>query len=61
MNQPFPNYVHLSPEDSIVQLNLTNRSFNALTRAGMRTIGEVLRNQVGLLRCAVLEENLCWK
>ena len=43
MNQPFPNYVHLSPEDSIVQLNLTNRSFNALTRVGIRTVGEVLR------------------
>ena len=43
MSQPFPNYVHLSPEDSIVQLNLTNRSFNALTRAGIRTIGEVLQ------------------
>ena len=41
MNQLFPDHVHLSWEDSIVQLNLTNRSLNALTRAGVRTIGEV--------------------
>ena len=37
------NYVHLSLEDPIEQLNLTPRSFNALTRAKIRTIGEVLQ------------------
>ena len=40
---PDQSYLHFSQKDSIVQLNLTNRSFNALTRAGMRTIGEVLQ------------------
>ena len=43
MNQLFPNYIYLSPEDSIEQLNLTNRSFNALARADIRTVGEVLQ------------------
>ena len=43
MNQLFPNYVHLSQKDSIEQLNLTNRSFNALTRVGVRTVGGVLQ------------------
>ena len=43
MNQLFPNYVHLSQEDSIEQLKLTNRSFNALTRTGIRTVGETLQ------------------
>ena len=37
------NYVHLSQEDSIGQLNLKNRSFNALTRAGIRTVGELIQ------------------
>ena len=40
---PAPNYAHLSQEDPIGQLNLRNRSFNALTRAGIRTVGEVLQ------------------
>ena len=43
MNQLSLNNVHLSQEDSIDQLNLRNRSFNALTRAGIRTVGEVLQ------------------
>ncbi len=43
MNQLFLNYANLSPEDSIDQLNLTNRSFNALIRAGIRTVGEALQ------------------
>ena len=43
MNQLFPNYVHLSPEDLIEQLHLTNRSFNALKRAGIQTVGEALQ------------------
>lgn len=43
MNQFLSNYVHLSPEDPIEQLNLTNRSCNALKRVDIRTIGEVLR------------------
>lgn len=43
MNQLSLNNVYLSPEDPIEQLNLTNRSFNALTRAGIRTVGEVLQ------------------
>ena len=63
MNQLFPNYVHLSPEDLIEQLNLTNRSFNALTRAGIRTVGETLqlvksgrlRKTRGLGRKSILE------
>ena len=37
------NYAYLSKEDSIGQLNLRNRSFNAFTRAGIQTIGEVLK------------------
>ena len=37
------NYAYLSKEDSIEQLNLRNRSFNAFTRAGIQTIGEVLK------------------
>ena len=37
------NYAHLSREDSIMQLYLRNRSFNALTRAGVQTIGEALQ------------------
>ena len=43
MSQLFLNYLHLSQEDSIGHLNLTNRSFNALTRSGIRTVGEVAR------------------
>ena len=43
MNQLSLNNVHLSQEDSIDQLNLRNRSVNALTRAGIRTVGEVLQ------------------
>ncbi len=39
----YDNYAHLSREDSIGQLNLRNRSFNAFTRAGIQTIGEVLK------------------
>ena len=34
------DYGHLSLEDSIERLNLRNPSFNALTRAGIRTVGE---------------------
>ena len=41
MNQPFLNY--FSQDDSIRLLNLTNRSVNALTRSGIRTVGEVAR------------------
>ena len=41
MSQLFLNYTHFSQEDLIGELNLTNRSFNALTRAGIRTVGEV--------------------
>ena len=37
------NYTYLSKEDSIGQLNLRNRSFNAFTRVGIQTIGEVLK------------------
>ncbi len=63
MNQPFPNYVDLSQEDPIDQLNLRNRSFNALTRAGIQTVGEVvqlvesgkLRTISGLGRKSILE------
>ena len=43
MNQLFPNYANLSQEDPIEQLNLSNRSFNALTRADIRTVGQVLQ------------------
>ena len=39
---PDPNYVYLSLGDHIEQLNLTNRSFNALTRVGVKTVGETL-------------------
>ena len=39
----YDNYAHLSREDSIMQLYLRNRSFNALTRAGVQTIGEALQ------------------
>ena len=37
------NYAYLSKEDPIGQLNLRNRSFNAFTRAGIQTIGELLK------------------
>ena len=37
------DYSNLSEEDSIEELHLTNRSFNALTRACIRTVGEVSR------------------
>ena len=51
------------PEDPIEQLNLTNRSFNALTRAGISTVREVLklvesdrlRTTPGLGRKSILE------
>lgn len=43
MNQLPLSYSHLSAEDSIEELHLTNRSFNALTRAGIRTVGELSR------------------
>ena len=43
MNQLPLSFSHLSEEDSIEELHLTNRSFNALTRAGIRTVGEVSR------------------
>ena len=39
----YDNYIHLSREDSITQLYLRNRSFNALTHAGVQTIGEALQ------------------
>ena len=42
MNQPTQSYSDLSEEDSIEELHLTNRSFNALKRAGIRTVGDVL-------------------
>ena len=37
------NYAHLSQEDGIEHLYLRSRSFNALTRAGIKTVGEVLK------------------
>ena len=43
MSQLLLNYLSLSQEDSIEQLNLTRRSFNALSRSGVRTVGEVAR------------------
>ena len=43
MNQLIPNYVHLPHAEPIDQLNLTNSSFNALTRAGIRTVGELIQ------------------
>lgn len=63
MNQLPLSYSHLSAEDSIEELHLTNRSFNALTRAGIRTVGEVsrlvdsggLRTLSGLGRKSTLE------
>lgn len=63
MNQLSLNNVHLSQEDSIDQLNLRNRSVNALTRAGIRTVGEILqlvesdrlRTTPGLGRKSILE------
>ena len=63
MNRLSLNNVHLSQKDSIDQLNLRNRSFNALTRAGIRTVGEVLqlvesgklRTTPGLGRKSILE------
>ena len=39
----YDNYAQLSREDSIGQLYLRNRSLNALTRAGIRTVGEALQ------------------
>ncbi len=35
--------IYLSQEDSIEQLQLRNRSFNALTREGIQTVGEVIQ------------------
>ena len=63
MNQLPLNYIHLSPEDPIDQLNLRNRSFNALIRAGIQTVGKVvqlvesgkLRTTPGLGRKSILE------
>ena len=43
MSQLHLNYLSLSQEDSIEQLNLTRRSFNALSRSGVRAVGEVAR------------------
>ena len=37
------DYGHLSLEDPIEHLNFTPRSFNALTRSGIRTVGEVIQ------------------
>ena len=54
----YDNYAQLSREDSIGQLYLRNRSFNALTRAGIQTIGEVLQ----LVESDDLERISCsWK
>ena len=39
----YDNYAQISREDSIGQLYLRNRSLNALTRAGIRTVGEALQ------------------
>ena len=51
MNQLFLNDVYLSREDLIEKLNLSRRSFNALTRIDIRTVGEVLRLvELGSLR-----------
>ncbi len=63
MSQLFPNYVDLSQEDSINQLDLSTRSFNVLTRAGIQTIGELiqlvqsdgLQTIPGLRRGSILE------
>ena len=43
MSQLFLNYADFSPEDFIGILNLSNRSFNALTREGIQTVGEVIK------------------
>ena len=43
MSQLSIDYSNLSEEDPIGELHLTNRSFNALTRTGARTVGEVAR------------------
>ena len=43
MSQLLLNDLHLLQEDSIRRLNLTNRSFNALSRSDIRTVGEVAR------------------
>ena len=43
MSQLFLNCFHLSQEDSIMRLNLTNRALNALTGSGIQTVGEVVR------------------
>ena len=42
INQPFINSRHLSQEDSIGRLNLSIRSFNALSSSGVNTVGEVV-------------------
>ena len=63
MSQLFLNYVNLSPGDFIGMLNLSNRSFNALTREGIQTVGEVierlesgdLRDIYGLGKKSILE------
>ena len=40
MNKLSLSYSNLSAEDPIEELHFTNRSFNALARAGIRTVGE---------------------
>ena len=40
---PNQSDIYLSQEDSIDQLNLRNRSFNALTREGIQTVGEAIQ------------------
>ena len=40
---PDRNYLYFSLEDHIEQLNLANRSFNALTRVGVKTVGQLLQ------------------
>ena len=43
MSQLLLNHLPLSQEDFIERLNLTRRSFNALSRSGIQTVGELAR------------------
>ena len=43
MSQLLLNHLPLSQEDFIERLNLTHRSFNALSRSGIQTVGELAR------------------
>lgn len=43
MSQLLLNHLDLSQEDAIGRLNLTRRSFNALSQSGIQTVGELAR------------------